>query len=283
MSENVLADAQYGIGRLLRPFSTFKSIYEGQDCKKPIQFTEGGIALADEAAAGAAGFDPKLLRGVDVPYGANIRLYLPAIVPTPLWDATSTQSVGYYRYFLIWRLRNIVDYRSRPSKQDGYHSGKQATGVADSGARFFDLAVFSVSSYAGSEPSGPATTTVDTAYPLAKVTDTIQTIRVNASSQTERGTMWPYVPLLPDGNDGHYQQGVIGTAPTMNKYTPSYIVHNTCAFGDELLIGLFRDAPANNTDPTVNVWTFGGDPDEDLADFLTDSNENGIYLFTGTQ
>ena len=296
MSETVLADAQYSVGRLLRPFSGFDSVYQNQSCKRPIQFTEDGSALADSATSQTAtDADPRLIRGTSVPMGSKILLLLPAFVPVPLWQGSVDNDVGFYRYFLIWRYRNISDYRESNIQGGGYHIGNRALGAPDAGSsRFLKIAAFSSSSYASEEPGSPSLARVETAYPLATVDDCIQTIKIKATSQRETNSdesvvyTWPYVPLLPDGTDGRYQQGVIsGNESSLNKYTPSWIVHETCARGDELLIGVFRDAPSTNggaLPPTVNSWNFSaGKPDYDLFTFINDSKENGIYLFTGTR
>ncbi len=290
MTETVLSDSQYGIGRLLRPFSTYDSVYQGQSCKRPIQFTEGGVALADSASdvTRDSASDPSLIRGVDVPMGSKILLLLPALVPVPAWQQNAL-SVGFYRYFLIWRFKSVNEYRES-HLLDGYHIDRRAIGAPDAFTkRFLKIAAFSSSSYASAEPLPPTLSSLEGGYPLATVDDTIQTIKMLATTQDEEDSddvvvnQWPYMPLIPDGSDGHYQQGVLSNTRGMNKYAPSWIVHETCAKGDELLIGIFRDAPSSNGSVPENLWNFSAGADTDLFDFLNDSKENGIYLFTGTR
>ncbi len=282
MSQNVLADPQFGVARLLRPFSTFETVYEGKSCKRPIQFTEEG-APADEFA-GEPGYDPNLLRGIKVPMGANIKLLLPALFPIPLWNSGPTV-VGFYRYLITWRWKNIEEYLR--TKEGPYHIGNSINGVSDGGRpRVYKPAAFSASAYAEAEPGAPTFTNLDTAYPVAVVNETIRTIKIGGSAQNEAElpstATFPYVPLMPSGFDGAYQQGVIGLSGSLSisKYNPSYIMYSTCAEGDEMLIGLYRDVVSTDIQ-TNDTWHFDT-VDVLITSFIDSTSQNGIYLFTGT-
>jgi len=118
VSQNVLADAQFTIAAVLRPFEGFEARYQGEAVTVPIVFPG---TLDDDA--GKPGFSPYLLKGLPVPMGAKMALWFPAVVG--LADGFPALD---YRYVLIWRLRNVGDFQRR---RIPYHLSKESTGAPD--------------------------------------------------------------------------------------------------------------------------------------------------------
>src|SRR5271154_5270739 len=124
MGRTVLADAQYGVVRILRPFAGFEATYTGKSTGgNPIAFTQGGLPL--DPLAGQPGYAPTLLRGLSVPIGSRILLWIPAIEAV-------VGGVGVpYSYSFAWRYRSVFDYRQN---RGPWHYAKQAAGVPDTTA-----------------------------------------------------------------------------------------------------------------------------------------------------
>ncbi len=86
MPETVLADAQFSIARILRPYTNFETQYQGQPVDRRIMLSEvvngpGGEARDDLAIKGQTGIDPELARGLAVPMGARVLIWFPKILP----------------------------------------------------------------------------------------------------------------------------------------------------------------------------------------------------------
>lgn len=111
----VAADAQFSIASVLKPYPNFEDRYQGQPSSAPVAFPGTRDALA-----GQDGYDPDLLRGVPCPLGALMMLLIPKAVA----NATATP----YDYQIIWRMRNVRDYRLNRSP---YHVGRQSPGAPD--------------------------------------------------------------------------------------------------------------------------------------------------------
>lgn len=280
MGSPVLADAQFGMAKILRPFTGWEDVYDGQSALRPLMFTESGRAL--DPSAGKPGFDPKLVRGTHVPMGATVNLWLPAVLPD---DYIDDQGIGLYKYLVTWRLRSVYDRRNT---RGPYHYPKQGLGYPDttapagSQARVMRPAAFAPAVYTISMPSPPGPGSVYTEFPDGGVRDYYATIEIAASAfPAESGgvtTQWPYVPLLPDGTDGHVSQGTIQPSlSTTTAFAQTYIAHSMKALGDELLIGIYREPTVGHAKSTWNT---------DLADRFLQRMlalvDNGVYLMAGT-
>lgn len=259
MAENVLADAQFGIARILRPYAGFDAAsgagsYQGKPSETPIMLTEGGQALDEQA--GQPGYSPVLVRGLPVPYGARVTIWVPLVAPV----LESTGPTGYV-WGVVWRLRNTFDFRQR---RIPYHYPKQAAGVPFMGGERVVIPAASQSVvYNQSEPSTAFLPAVQTCYAEA--------IQFQYSLNL-------LAPLTPSGSYGTIEQGLINTNPTVEALSTTYQVAELQALGDEMLIGLYRaGAP----------WDFGvGGVDQQLSTVLGSNYgtypDIGVYVLAGS-
>ncbi len=257
----VLADAQFGIVRILRPYAGFETDYQGQAATIPIMFTEKSRAIDKLAAAGTTGYAPNLVRGLEVPVGARLVIWLPTIRVT-------AAAIIPYIYSFWWRFRNVGDNRL---DQKPFHYPKQLPGVADT------------------TPAPPAPrvvipaanqtiiyTQVEPATALTRVTQNLRSEDLNV------GTLEQSLPLIPGGATGAIQQGLLDPSafPTVADQ-PIYQVHEISAVGDELLIGVTRNIAEDAN------WGFAnGEPDDQFSDFLgtgltVPTPDIGVYVSTG--
>src|SRR3990170_573964 len=106
----MIVDPQFGIVRVLRPYQGFEAIYQGHPATGstavPIMLSEAGIELDEEARNKVTGYDPELVRGLPVPLGARVVLWVPFISAILLEVGASP-----YVYMPIWRFRNTADFR----------------------------------------------------------------------------------------------------------------------------------------------------------------------------
>lgn len=273
--KTVLADAQFGVVRILRPFSGFESVYQGQPASTPLMLSEvvdppGGAPLDSAAAVRDAGYSPRLVRGLDVPIGSRVLVWLPKIAASLVGPPPTDVR---YEWTFIWRLRNVYDYRNYRTP---YHFPKQAAGAPETGpsagARVIIPAAVQTLPYSQSpEPAG-ATASVSTNLRQEAVTTGAPVISA---------------PLLPGGGTGVIQQGLGDPNVFAAIARPIYQLHEVQACGDELLIALTRaTSPTANWDfntPLLNDWQvrlYLGDP-SGVAGFQT-LPDVGVYVMTGS-
>lgn len=272
-SSTVLADAQFGTARILRPYDGFEAVYQGQPASTPIMLSEvvdppGGDPLDPSAATRDAGYSSRLVRGLDVPMGSRVLVWLPQI--SAIVAAPST--IARYQWTFIWRLRNVYDYRN---SRTPYHFPKQAAGVPETGGD------------AGPRVIIPAATQT---LPYSQSPEPAGNSGVLTNLRNEAVTTGASViaaPLLPGGTTGIIQQGLgdPNIFPAIGR--PIYQLHEVQACGDELLIGLTRatDVTPNwdfNT-PLLQDWQvrlYLGDPSSfPPARQIPDV---GVYVMTGS-
>lgn len=262
MSQNVALDAQYGVVRILRPFTGFATTYTGVDSRTLLQMTQGGTAL--DLEAGQPGYDPNLVAGLASPIGAQALIWLPQIQPrTPATD-------GEYNWRVSFRLRNAYDYRQR---RIPFHYAKQAPGVADAGnARVVIPAAIQSFTVNGAEPTGAGGMT--------------QNVRLEDFSTRFNGDgTTTFLPLVPGGGTGHIQQGLYDAAVPNTAFAPLYTLVEVPVSGDELLIGLYR-APVSQAAPSN--WNFAaGQADFIVSQLLGDGlgqvfPDIGVYVMFGS-
>lgn len=252
-----MIDPQYSLPQILKPIPNFETVYQGQSGQRMIAFP-GGIDLMSEK--GEAGFDPHLQRGIDVPMGARLMIWIPIMTNAPN---------TLYRYKLVWRLRSVIDYRAN---RKPYHLPNQQPGVPDttgggSAARFVVVAGSQVIAYEQPEP--------------AAATDPASVVLRNQFFIPEGGFLDGTAPLDETGTATLLAQGVLdpATAPRANQ--PLFNVFRCDAEGDELIILCQRTSTAAN-------WDFAG-VDQQFANFYgtgmgahADLPNFGIYVFSGT-
>lgn len=263
-------DAQFGIVKILKPYTGYETDYQGQITLRPIMFTEGGLPL--DEAAGKPGYSPFLIRGLAVPFGARVVLWLPIVIGID----TGAGSFWNYKWQITWRLRNVFDYRSQ---RKAFHYPKQGVGVADTNfpppddARVVIPAALASTLYSQPRPElfGPTNQSGPTVINQADL------VMVD-------GTNIAGAPFIPGGHNGYAEQGLQDPAiPSNASQTPSYLPHEVQAEGDEMLISLTRDAASNYGAPSTAVfWDFtAGHADHPLSLFLAGSPDIGVYVSSG--
>lgn len=271
-SSNVLADAQFGTARILRPFDGFVPLYQGQPASTPIMLTEvvdppGGSALDQAADVRSPGYSPRLIRGVDVPMGSRVILWLPNIAANDPGTGTEIR----YEWTLVWRLRNVYDYRNFRTP---YHYPKQVDGIAETGAEAGPRVVIPAATQ-----TLPYSQSPEPAGALANVVTNLRNEAVSVGGTPLSS------PLVPAGGIGYFQQGVADPTTLPIASRPLYQVHEVQAVGDELLIGLTRSttlvANWDFTTPLVRDWQvnlyLGG-----VGAAAPPKPDIGVYVMTGS-
>jgi len=301
VSQNVLADAQFTVATVLRPFEGFEFVYQAQSIFTPIVFP----GTLDEDA-GNPGFSPYLLRGTPVPMGAKVQLWIPAVV-----GASEGGPVFDYSYLLIWRLRNVGDFQRR---QRPYHLSKESFGASDTllagsaSAPYREFVLPAASETVVYQQPEPVAGSPVTVAPGVGV-GALRTEKIEVASDLTEilpGVGLPFLPpnaAPPFANGfpstgggtntiplGAYEQGVID--PRNSDLAPSWLFrpYFTVAKGDELIIAVSR---GNNFESALQ-WDFHG-PDFQFSNLYgtnafppsgTTSHKPfpdlGIYMFTGS-
>lgn len=258
MTDAVLADAQFGISKILRPFAGFEELYQGEVGSKPI-----AIPGTLDRSAGRQGFDNNLLAGIPVPMGSKIIVWLPNITrPIPIFPGA--RSAERYLYSFNWRLRNLNDFRS---DRRAYHFPRQSLGENN---QFVIPAAQKTVIYESSKQQ--------ILSQFFCVSETVQ-------DKFLPRTFEQFAPLSPDSTlvskvDAAYQQGIADIES--NKAISFNAVQLDCE-GDELIILVTKPPNVGN-----DTWDFdeAGD-DKAFSDFFGSGTGQafdnlGIYIFTGS-
>jgi hypothetical protein len=256
VSQNVLADAQFTLASVLRPFDGFEAVYQGQSSLVPIAFP--GTLDPD---AGRPGFSPYLLAGLPVPLGAKVQLWFPAVV-----GLSDDQPVLDYKYLLIWRLRNVGDFQRR---RLSYHLLKESYGAADTllapaePARFVLPAATETVVYQQAEPlpippllTGPGpgqgvlrTETIAVPSDSAELLPSVGLPLLPPNAAPNFASPFPAAPSVTPL--GAYQQGVIDPQYALVAPYALFRPYFTVAKGDELII-----VAARNSAAAAPLWDF---------------------------
>lgn len=258
MTDFVAADAQFSTAQVLRPFDGFIDRYQNQLASAPIAFP-GGL----DPDAGKTGFDADLIRGVSVAYGSKISLWIPTV-------ATNTGAgVEPYNYYLVWRLRNIRDFRNN---RTAYHLPRQSFGANN---QFVLPVSINILAYEESlnqiDPSGTVQQPLSATRLIPEAA-----VPLGAIGNLGMGGMLR-APILPNGNQGSFGQGVFPDVAA-NK-TVRYSNFQVDCQGDELIILATR----NNI--SLGNWDFLAPDGVDYNFgqlYGSDARDVGIYLLTGT-
>jgi hypothetical protein len=261
----VTADPQFGNMRCLRPFATYKDMYDGQHVSYSIGLFEDGVA--HDPQAGKPGYDPRLCRGLSVPLGARVVFWIPnSFCP----GTTAAKGTNSYVFDIIWRARNLHDFRAN---RIPYHVPKQTQGVIDTtpitgGSRVIIPSVSHTIGYSSPEPA--------IISDMATVSLYQECVSVTRKSEFEM--------LDPDGNLATIQQGLSdpntsGTGdPPYER--PGWALFETQAVGDELIMGVTR-----RVDTVAHPhWEFSGVNAADIlfSGFWDSSSFSGVYVFVGS-
>lgn len=138
--------AQLSTFEVLRPYRRFEADYDGKPGDLPISFTgptnptdpgfgNPDLFAFDSNGAQIPGVSPRLAKGLPVPLGSTVLLYLPIIPPGPYWDVAtgpdpSIDDPPLYQYVwrIVFRLRNVADFQRIGAP---YHVRKQSYGAND--------------------------------------------------------------------------------------------------------------------------------------------------------
>jgi len=286
---NVLADPQFSVATVLRPFVGFEDVYAGKAATVPVAFHppgEDGEPAPLDPGAGSAGISQNLLGYAPVPMGARIVLYIPHAITwqdnvgTPILETL-------YTYSVHWRIRNLQRYKHRmrtggevrPYHSPSFEGRPDTTAPAQSQARAIIPAATRTVIVEQTEPAGSA--------------QQVQHLRRERMTLTTTYLDSADLPLLPSGVSGEHMQGVLdpgamGAFPQIAGSSIFMPFEFRCE-GDEMLVVANRsDAWGDTPDP----WTFDGTSAPD-APFSNVYGRNvigptqpalkglGIYMFMG--
>jgi hypothetical protein len=254
--------AQMGVKHVLRPFPGFGPVYTGKTALGWIMLTEGN---ALDEFAGQPGYPTELLAGLRVPMGARLQIWLPHIY-TVQADPSQVQT---YNYTLIYRLRNLVEYRT--SQTRGPWHSPNSVGVPDTTIGTQPRVL---------KPAGYRTVTVQGTAPSAPPSQTSRILMSCYPSDVTPFSGNPPVgfPLAPDGNPGIIQSGVLDPAVfgPHPAASPFFDIINDVALGDELLIAVWRPVIVD----VSNNWNFATIDSNFFTAFASSPNV-GVYVFEG--
>lgn len=264
MTYAVLTDAQYSVARPYRPFLGFENVYQGQSVDIPIAIP----GTLDEDAS-KTGFDPNLLSGIPIPYGAKLTLW----VPTVFNEVGAFITIQPYRYSIVWRLRNLRDFRARRAS---YHFPQQSLGE---NGQFVVPAAAEGMVFETTPATAPAT------QPPALFNTKRSAVHEFAVEEIEFNTSVPVPPLTPGGQPGAFQQGLASAAVGSNNGVTFNQVQFD-ALGDEFMILVSRRPGTSLPD----TWDFTSNTaDAGFSRFFGTDNGSrnpiramGIYAMTGS-
>lgn len=282
MGSTVLVDAQFGITKILRPYAGFEVDYQGKNpTTNPIALTERGVPL--DPLAGTPGYAPNLLRGLAVPLGARIVLWLPNVFANIEGDVAHVSSIP-YRYAFAWRLRSTFDYRQI---RGPYHYPKQGKGVPDMTAppgkqdRVIKPAGWQTVTYTEPEPPGANNGAIPCLASRAAGNMHAEDL-VNLCGAL-------VAPGVPGGGAGAAQQGILDPGnPLFIPFatSPLYNIHEIQALGDELMIFVYRDI-LDARGNTHAIWDFvASAPDQQFSEYYGNGTgavfpDIGVYVMAG--
>ncbi len=231
---------QYNLRRVLKPFSTFATVFQGQSVAGiGIFLTPDGVF--HDPLAGRPGYAPNLVAGLPVPLGARIVLWLPKV----FWiDESVPQTPVFYayQYAVSWRLRSHADH-SQQSKIP-FHIPRQIAGVAETVITPGDRFVI---------PAGENAVVYNSADPASIAAAADQDLRAELL-RVSGVSVKP--SIAPDGTIAVEQQGVLPASSTFpSRHYPAWSVHELAAEGDELVLQVGRGfvTGTENWDFTANT------------------------------
>jgi len=285
----VLNDPQFGLTAILRPYAGFDGqpaktpgSYEGEDGLYPVMLTEGGNAT--DALAGQPGYSPWLLRGLAVPFGARISIWIPILNYAGGNDGTR------YKWFVVWRQRNVFDYRYAriPFHYPRQSAGDQSTlepGYPLGPPAGWPRVVIPAAGHAviinDPNPDDQVSPGLLVGSFSSLIQETIRAdIRGGATNVFGSDQLYPLLPQTvvgaPNTPCGEYQQGTINPSLGGAYIFPGWLAYEVQAQGDEMLIGVYKD-PASTSD----VWAFTSQADDAQMSRLLGSGYMNIGIHYG--
>lgn len=263
------SEANLGRVQILRPYAGFETEYQGRGSLTPIMFTQGGEALDPGGKAGTVGYAPNLLKGLSVPVGSQVVLWLPVARAIPRGELGFEHPIP-YRWTIRWRFRSTHDFNKF---RIPYSFGVQEQGAPDT-------------STGTSEPR----VLIPAATEQIIYTETEPTAEYGSAQQNGwnrqivniPGYIFSNLPFIPGGTQGIYEQGVTDPLPgnVGQTFMPFFSAHVLTCKGNELLIECNRD------NSVVNDYDFTG-PDAQFSGLFGNGSGApipgiGVYMCTGT-
>jgi len=250
-----LADAQASLIFTMRPYANFEADYQGASGQFPIMFTDQGEAL--DPQAGKPGYSPNLVKGLPVPMGARVMVWLP-MSGTP----TVSGLAEIYNWLFIWRIRSTADFRLA---RMAYHYPKQGPGVTttfpdvDFGPRF--IIPSSMHGVVYQDPGPRVISPNGVGVPLTEqaaarvITECFQPQRIVGSFA---GTKPMENPFVPGGDFGIIEQGISDSFSSIlaDQGLPIFMPVDVTALGDELLIACTKPSLNNFVQNVSADWDF---------------------------
>lgn len=259
MGEPVLADAQFSVAKILVPCVGWEAYYSGHDSYfRPMFLTEDGVRY--DASAGKPGYASRLIKGLSVPVGSRILLWLPRF---PVMFGT-TAGERNYTFHIGWRLRNLFDFRTT---RIPYHFPRQKEGVPDTGTL---------------DP-GPRVVIPGAGHSIVD-TQTPQAFPLHVENNVIGDGIKVGYPALSMGVavDPQYldtiQQGFFNSATYTAWCNPSFMTYDLRAMGDEMVISVKRTYIIGGQN---NKWDWD-DYDKGLFTFFSGSPMAGVYVMIGS-
>lgn len=258
-----MSDPKFSALRVLKPFRGFEAQYSGK------LVTLFDILLHPEGiykdyVAGQPGYDPNLARGLQVPIGSRVILWMPKI----FWIDYTVSEVPVlqpYSYSIIWRLRSLADNQHNPVYP--WHIATQLSGLpetaVDPGARFVIPAAESAIIYNSADP----------ATFIAPAIQDLRAERFNVQGNAS------HVSVNTAGGSAVVQQGVLpATFGGLDRRYPAWNAYETQAVGDEMLISVRRESL-----PVATTWDFSSPDGADLpfSEFYGAGFSGGPFPFLG--
>jgi hypothetical protein len=223
------ADAQFCVARVMRPIDGFEDIYEGTPASEPIYLFPEGKYIDPLAERKIPGYDPLLARALPVPYGARLSLHLPNVYYVTLDVVTG------YTYALIWRMRNVLDFRQ---SRIPFHFPR-STGEPDT------------TKPVGEQSRVPLPASYNTIGYIQSEPNPAERSLTNIHAEDLPSATTPLaLPKLSGGRVQPIQQGILDPAKVADANKPTHMVHEVQSQGDDLLLAVFR----NNV--SVENWSF---------------------------
>lgn len=253
--------AQFGNAFILRPYAGFAT--DNQDRTNAIQFSPAGTKL--DGSAGSTGYSPVLVNGIKAPIGARLLLWIPTVQPT--YDA---EAPTFYTYALVWRLRNLFDFRK---SRKPFHFVARGEGAPNYGPnpdpiaepRIVIPAAFETIIY---QPEQPALDVQPTDPISWAVSQAFRSDLITSRNGSGAPNGFPDQQLLPvyDTTNpdmpvlGQISQGVLPSQTVQSNYTgylPSFLVYDTICKGDDLVVLVYKNNTAVPEAP--GAWDFDVD------------------------
>jgi len=264
----VLADAQFSLARILKPFDNFEAVYQGQELTRPIAFP----GTLDEDA-GKPGFAPNLIAGISMPLGCRVMIW----IPQTIFGYTSPTR---YTYQVCWRLRSPADYTNDVTRgrsfgaQSTYSLPQQEVGVPgdlalpEATKRFVLPAAMQSIAYEQAEPATALTNGL---------------VNLRGQLLTTNGALWQ-APITPSGAQGQLTQGIFPDVPSVDDAGggPVFFPFWFDSEGNEMFILAQRETV------TAAEWDFTADDRAFSNTYGTNNGTRaplatvGIYVFTGS-